>query len=584
MNPASPGTLAAPGAPVAAPPRPQSFTRTSSDTPFWQRVPVVPFAMAAVFAAFMLLPRINSNPRLLMAYGVATGFLGTWTLALWALAKRRGQALGMERVQPRKQHYIQSTVQFLIYVYWGFYWREVYHEAPLILSQFVFLYTFDALLGWTRGRNWVLGFGPLPIVLSTNIFIWFHDDVYLWQFALVTTGALGKEFIKWNRDGRRTHIFNPSAFTLFVFSVGLILTGRTDLTWAREIAVTIFRPPHIYLELFVLGLIVQYFFQVTLMTLSAVLMLCIVNLAYFWSTGTYYFVDSNIPVPIFLGLTFLVTDPSTSPRTRLGRVIFGSLYALGAIVLFRVFESTGVPSLYDKLIPIPLLNLSVKWIDKLSTSGVFGRLTRWEAAFKAQRSNLVYMGCWIVLFTVMLTTGWVEAPHPGSDIAFWREQYKQGNPEARRGLLTVLQFQADNGSAAAWNELGLIYNAGGLVPKDPAAAARCFGNACELGSSVGCTNLATQFLVLKTVEETPAVRKALAKLEAECTGEAPPEPEGSPPTAAAGSKAYYLVGLAYESGRGRPQDRVAAKMIYTKGCLAGNQDACMAVTRLKFRP
>ena len=31
--------------------------------------------------------------------------------------------------------------------------------------------------------------------------------------------GLGKEFIKWEREGRRVHIFNPSAFPLAVVSV-----------------------------------------------------------------------------------------------------------------------------------------------------------------------------------------------------------------------------------------------------------------------------------------------------------------------------------------------------------------------------
>jgi hypothetical protein len=106
-----------------------------------------------------------------------------------------------------------------IYVYWGWYWREVYHYAPLIVAQIVFVYVLDMLVCWSRRDKWILGFGPFPIVLSTNLFLWFKDDWFFLQFLLVSTGVLCKEFITWKRDGRRTHIFNPSAIALAIFSI-----------------------------------------------------------------------------------------------------------------------------------------------------------------------------------------------------------------------------------------------------------------------------------------------------------------------------------------------------------------------------
>jgi hypothetical protein len=42
----------------------------------------------------------------------------------------------------------------------GWYWREVYHYAPLIVAQVVFVYVFDMLLCWVRHDKWTLGFGP----------------------------------------------------------------------------------------------------------------------------------------------------------------------------------------------------------------------------------------------------------------------------------------------------------------------------------------------------------------------------------------------------------------------------------------
>jgi hypothetical protein len=39
-----------------------------------------------------------------------------------------------------------------IYAYWGWYWREVYHQIPLIIAQIVFVYALDMLVCWPSRR------------------------------------------------------------------------------------------------------------------------------------------------------------------------------------------------------------------------------------------------------------------------------------------------------------------------------------------------------------------------------------------------------------------------------------------------
>jgi hypothetical protein len=155
------------------------------------------------------------------------------------------------------------------------------------------------LLCWWRRDTWILGFGPFPIVLSTNLFLWFKDDWFFLQFLLVSTGVLCNEFITWRRDRRRVHIFNPSAIALAIFSVGLLITQSTHITWGEEVAVTLGRPPNIYLEIFLLGLVVQALFSVTLVTLSSAVALYVLNLAYTGSTGvclaSLYFGGQGVP-------------------------------------------------------------------------------------------------------------------------------------------------------------------------------------------------------------------------------------------------------------------------------------------------
>lgn len=533
----------------------------------WERFPTLPVLLTFVLAAFVLCPPVRQSDTLVTTFLGVGAVMLVWALGLWARGLASGRTFAIERVAPQKSHYIQGTVQLCIYAYWASYWPEVGKHAPLIVAQLVFLYVLDGLLSWSRGRAWRLGFGPLPIILSTNIFIWFKDDWFVYQFVLIALAALGKEFIKWEREGRRTHIFNPSAFALCVVSIVLIFTNTTHLTWGIEIAATLTRPPHIYLEIFLLGLVVQYFFGTTLMTLSAVAALVVLDRIWFGATGTYHFIDTNIPIAVFLGLHLLVTDPSTSPRTNAGKIVFGTLYGAANFGLYFVLEHYQQPEFYDKLLPVPILNLSVQWIDRMARSGVLGAFSAWEKRFSPRATNLAYMGGWTALFVAMLTTGYVEAPHQGASLAFWKQAYAEGKPNAGQKLLKLAGAHAQAGSPSALNELGVLYMRGEVVKKDRAAAAHHFASACERGDADGCANVATQFLFLREARSDRDVAMALDRLERsvdQCRD----------------GRTCYLVGFAYETGRGRPMDKQRAAGLYERGRRVGNREAIKGVARL----
>jgi hypothetical protein len=245
------------------------------------------------------------------------------------------------------------------------------------------------LVAWSRRDQWILGFGPFPIVLSTNLFLWFKPDWFFLQFLMLATGVLCKEFVTWVREGRKVHIFNPSAIALFVFSIGLIVTHSTQISWGEEIAVSFDRPPHIYLEIFLLGLVVQALFSVTLVTLSAAAALYAMNLAFTHFTGLYYFIDTNIPAAVFLGLHLLVTDPATSPRKNFGKIVFGAMYGVLVFGLYWFLGWLGVPTFYDKLLCVPPLNLTVRALDRASVALTARlRIPSWTP----RNANFAFMG------------------------------------------------------------------------------------------------------------------------------------------------------------------------------------------------
>lgn len=406
------------------------------------------------------------------------------------VSKQRARRIFTLEVVLRKQHYVQACAHTSIFLYWGWYWRPVYDFAFLIIVQLLFAYAFDMLLNWSRRAGYTLGFGPFPIILSTNLFLWFKQDWFYLQFMLIAVGFAAKELLRWERDGRQVHIFNPSAFTLTIFSLALILTGRSDVTYGQDIAVTQFYPPHIYLFLFLVALPGQFLFGVTTMTMSAVLTTYLFGLAYYLATGTYYFFDSYIPIAVFLGMHLLFTDPSTAPRTELGRLIFGMLYGLSTVVLYALLGAAGLPTFYDKLLQVPLLNLLVRRIDRLVRSTSLGRFdpARLGAGLTSRARNLAYIGVWSAVFSVMSATQGVGDRHPGQWLPFWQQACQQQRASSCQYLAQLYATYCRAGSGWSCNELGILQ-----VDKElnAAAAAESMQRGCELGFQPACLNAVT---------------------------------------------------------------------------------------------
>jgi hypothetical protein len=449
----------------------------------------LPLVLTGFMGMLAFLPRVQANPRLTYSFWGAVAVLLVFLAVLATRLKGRGEGRAFD-VVVRKQHYIQACVQLSVYAYWGFYWRPVYAFAGLFLAQLAFAYAFDMLLSWSRRESYTLGFGPFPIVFSTNLFIWFKDDWFYLQFLMLAIGFLGKEFVRWKREGKWVHIFNPSAFTLGLFSLVLIATGTTDLTWGPEIASTLTLAPYIYTYLFAVGLVCLYFFSITLVTGAAAAVLFGGSWLYSTVTGVPYFIDSEIPAAVFLGLHLLVTDPSTSPRTPPGKLLFGMLYGVGVLALYGMLGSFGVPTHYDKLLCVPLLNLSIRGIDalvvRLKASAVWNGL-RLEWAFS--RPNLAYMGLWVPFFLVMTALGRTDGQHTGDSLPFWQQACQEGRPTACQRLVRLEATYCADASAWACNELGLAYTEGELATADAALATGYFSRACELRFQPACVNL-----------------------------------------------------------------------------------------------
>ena len=454
---------------------------------FW-----VPLALTLGLLLVSFVPRIQANVVLTRSLWAAVIGLLVWQIALFVRLRGTPEVRSFHTIL-RPQHYLQASVQVVVFVYWGYFWRPVYDHAWLLVAQLLFAYVFDMLLSWSRRDSYVLGFGPFPIIFSTNLFLWFRDDWFYLQFLMLAAGFMGKEFVRWQRDGQNTHIFNPSAFSLGLFSLVLIATSTTDLTWGQDIATTLTLAPRIYLFLFLIGLVVMYFFSITLVAGSAAIVLFGSSALYSAVTGVPYFIDSEIPSAVFLGLHLLVTDPSTSPRTPLGKTMFGMLYGLGVFVLYSVLGAIGVPTFYDKLLSVPLLNLSVQQIDRLVRSVRDSAVViRWSPDWTPARANLAHMTVWILFFGTMTAVGATDGRHRGDTVPFWEQACGEERPLACDRLIQIESNYCGDNAGWACNELGRHYTEGTIVAADAERALGYFSRACEVRFQAGCVNLLDQ--------------------------------------------------------------------------------------------
>ena len=451
------------------------------------------FVLNGCFVAGLLvlsqLSLLQQRPTVRASIVAAALFLLAWSGLLFGVL-RRGQKVALE-IMLRRQHYLQACQQGAVILYWGYYWREVYHAAPLIVAQLLFAYGFDSLLSWTHRRKFGLGFGPVPIIFSINLFLWFKDDWFYFQFAMVALGFLAKEFLRWTRDGVNTHIFNPSSFPLAVASALLLLTNASLTTWGYDVATTQFYPPQMYLAIFLFAMPGQYLFGVTPMTMSAVVTTFVFSAIYYAATGMYFFSDSHVPIAVFLGMHLLFTDPATSPRTVPGRILYGVLYGLSTCLLYSVLIRAGMPGFYDKLLQVPLLNLSVKLLDRLAPAVAASRL--WRGRLHAEGSvlwskgnpNLAYIIVWVIAFGAMSASGYLGDKHPGQWLPFWQKACAADAGSACDDLYYLEDGYCEDGSGWACNELGIL-----LAERydNRRRAAMVFERACVLRFSAGCDN------------------------------------------------------------------------------------------------
>src|SRR5262245_26924122 len=108
---------------------------------------------------------------------VVACLLASWAGAL--LFRDRFELPRVTQATMKFTHVLPAILQIILFAYWSVYWPGVLEHSSVIAAQLLVAYVFDFLLAWTRRLPYGPSVGPVPIVLSMNLFVWFPPQYML---------------------------------------------------------------------------------------------------------------------------------------------------------------------------------------------------------------------------------------------------------------------------------------------------------------------------------------------------------------------------------------------------------------------
>ena len=195
----------------------------------------------------------------------------------------------------------------------------------------------------------------------------------------------------------------------------------------------------------------------------------------------------------------LFTDPSTSPRTELGRIIFGALYGLSSVALYQLLGAARPADLLRQAAagaaaePVGPADRS-RWRAR---SGSSRSIRRGSARRSTPRQrHVAYMSVWAVAFAVMARPGASATAIPGQWLPFWQQACQDGQrrapaptwPTCNRS--TATRDRAGRATKPASRSASSLGDRARIGESSTRAATRSFERGCRLGFVPACRNAA----------------------------------------------------------------------------------------------
>jgi|SRR5579862_7744680 len=325
-------------------------------------------------------------------------------LALAAFRLMRGPNTFAIVPEFRRAVLVQALVQASVYCYWCIGDPMAREHLPFLFFQLCFAPIFYCLSCLLFGKACRPGFWLLAVVFSINFFIWFRPQFFWGQLALVMTAIWGKMFLTWERDGIRRHIFNPSGLVLSAGAVAIMVFSLGHDVLGNELVTSFFLLPRFGLFLFAVGCVTQWLPGAYPLPLGAVAFLIAASVLSETLAGRPLMVLTSHS-SIFLGITLLITDPATTPRSPQARLAFGAAYGLSIAVAFAILAFFRQPSFYDKVLFVPVLNALAPWFERHFGEPVEDR--GWSKS-----SRVKYLAAYLVVFLVFYFEFYSPQPGP----------------------------------------------------------------------------------------------------------------------------------------------------------------------------
>jgi hypothetical protein len=287
---------------------------------------------------------------------------------LAALLRRGRVALDV-----RLPHVVPVAIQLSIYLYWSIYWPGVAEHAPSIVLQIALAYAVEAWLSFLRFGAWRVGLGPLPVVLSANLFAWFDP---LGSIIVVCVAMGSKTLLRY----RGRHLFNPSAAGLV--AGGLYLWLSPGSTWdglfhTQNLA------PNLVEVVLALSVVPLLRFGLGLIPLGGVMAMLLLPLS-----------GPSVTQPgMIIALALFASDPATTPKTQPGRLLYGLFVGTAVLVASTLLSSHGHPDDFAKVLPVPIANVLAPAFDTLVER------YRWlvPSRLLAPRWNVAFVALWLLI-------------------------------------------------------------------------------------------------------------------------------------------------------------------------------------------
>ena len=306
--------------------------------------------------------------------------------------------------------FVQILVQLSIYLYWGKFNLAAITRLPLVFHQICFGYLFVFLLSHLKGKKFKLSFSTAAAILSANLFVWFSSHIYYSHYALIVIALTAKTFITIKVNGEERHIFNPSGFASNIAAVviSLITVGYIQNNiYASQMGANFLWLPNFDTFVFLASCISLWAPNMYLVPIA-----CIITMTMFelWSDH-YYGMSFTTETPrgsILLGITLLITDPATAPRSKTGQFLYGVGYAFSIFISFIIIAYFNFQMYFVKvffLIPLNLLSYRIDLIGQWIETNFLSKI-KFQWPEKKRKMLLAYM------FVSFLSTAFLSFRHP----------------------------------------------------------------------------------------------------------------------------------------------------------------------------